>query len=276
MMQEAFRHFPKRWRFVAELRKPCSVYAWAVRSPEALVSESLQLEQWPELRLQAGRVEFECNGPDDLRLAALVRLDGDERSVIGFVREPASEKGVICPRCHQHTTSRTISDAGSLWYCPKCRENVLTTSDGARQKCTVFGCVRAEPGSLTLESIAAGWIAHMQCGATVCTEHRVEHGAELEHEHREGPPFWPAVSVERTGSIHELCAELLHLLPADCEQRAGVAAVSESISFLLLPEDEPDAWRRLSVALVGFTPETELGRRVIDAFNAASAAAQKG
>ena len=86
----------KRWLFVAELKAPCTVYKWVARS-SAFVGESHDVEQWPELRLQAGRVEFESKGPDDLQLVALVRLHLDTsspmHSVVGFVREPLDAPG---------------------------------------------------------------------------------------------------------------------------------------------------------------------------------------
>jgi hypothetical protein len=94
LMHGGLRPFPKRWRFVAELHGPCFVYKWVARS-SAFVAESHDVEQWPELRLQPGRLEVESNGPDDLQLVALVRLDLDTsapmHSVIGFVREPVQK-----------------------------------------------------------------------------------------------------------------------------------------------------------------------------------------
>jgi hypothetical protein len=73
MMKEGLRPFRKRWRFVAELQQPCTVYKWVARSG-AFVGDSHDVEQWPELRLQAGRLEVESTGPEDLQLVALVRL----------------------------------------------------------------------------------------------------------------------------------------------------------------------------------------------------------
>lgn len=92
MMHDAFRPFRKRWRFTAELTGACTVYAWALHTDQ-LVESSLRVEQWPELPLRAGRFEVECNGPDDLRLVAMARIDEKEegfeaRTMIGFTREP--------------------------------------------------------------------------------------------------------------------------------------------------------------------------------------------
>jgi len=91
MMKESMGLFGKRWRFSAELRKPCTVYRWVARSAQAFVHESLELEQYPELGLRPGRVVVECIGPEDLQLLAMVRLPGEFSapmfSMVAFVRE---------------------------------------------------------------------------------------------------------------------------------------------------------------------------------------------
>lgn len=75
--------------------------------------------------------------------------------------------------------------------------------------------------------------------------------------------------------LFDLCSNLLAIIPESDTHWPAVRLVKDSVGFLLLPELERVWWEKLSIALDGFTPETELGRQVIGVFNLATDAKTK-
>lgn len=75
--------------------------------------------------------------------------------------------------------------------------------------------------------------------------------------------------------LHDLCDNLLVVIPETDEHFAAVEKVHGAIAFMLLPEVEGERWLQLSEALRGFTPGTEIGRQVIGLFNLASSKRDK-
>ncbi len=51
------------------------------------------------------------------------------------VRSPVAVAGPCCaecPRCSMRTSSRTVSAAGSVWFCLRCRENFADQKGSSR------------------------------------------------------------------------------------------------------------------------------------------------